>query len=277
MLDTTGIRIPRSWEEITLSDQIELERLISVGNNRTIAIIAGYCRIPVNEVKKLPISVINDIVDRLMFLGEMPKDKVTEFDYNGYHYSVMQSMLKAEFQDFVSVETLMEQYSGNTYNALPYLCAVMCKRKVADVVIGKNAKGEDVVLPKYESLDDYDILVRGEEFKQLPMNIAYGIYSFFLSFSLMSTIGLTNHTEAQLLLLEQYKISIESSIAKWAGKGWRYRLLAMILRSYVKYIILGWKRYFTTIQSSPTRVTWKQRLMKNILSKVNPRSKIGSI
>jgi hypothetical protein len=242
--------VPSSWVEITLSDQMEVERLTSIGINKTIAIISGYCRIPVQEVKKMNLNQINEIIDRLSFLSELPESKpVMEFDFDGHRYSVIQSMFKSEFQDFISLESLLEQYSGSTYNALPYLCAVMCKRKVRDEVIGKNVRGEVISLPKWETLDDYDIMERGEQMRRLPMSIAYGIYSFFLSFNGMYTIDLQQLINQHRLLVEQYSESIQSSTRMLDGKGWHYRLLAMMLRRFTRYIVLSWKRSFSTIQS----------------------------
>lgn len=242
-------RIPKLWSDITLGQQVKLETLVSDGVNKTIAFISAYCNLEVDFVKTLHIDEVKEIFDSMEFI-KVPIDAVpvTEFDFNGEHYSVMESLMKAQFQDFISLEAVLDNNKGKEYKALPMLVAIMSKRKVADVLIGTK-DGKQVYSTKYEVLDDIDLDKRSELFKALPLTIAHGIYSFFLSSAMHSSITskvLINQLEESM---QKSLNSIEDSTLTQVGIRWSYRLLRGILQRYARFIVFQWKRSFSTSQS----------------------------
>lgn len=84
---------------------------------------------------------------------------VYEFELHDIKYKVLPTLLKAEFQDFLSIETILDNYKGKEYQALPYIIAVLAKRE-------------------NETLDKYDLQERMKIFLDLPLTTANAIYLF---------------------------------------------------------------------------------------------------
>jgi hypothetical protein len=107
------------------------------------------------------INHIKNILTEIEFIKTpLQSNPIHEFEFKGEKYNVTQSLLKSEFQDFLSLETLLENHKNNLYNALSTIVAILAKKDG-------------------ESLDDYDIESRSELFRQLPIAVAHVYILFF--------------------------------------------------------------------------------------------------
>jgi hypothetical protein len=229
---------PTSWQNVTLkqqmqvsvdSDKIEIEEL------KKFAILSGYAGIPIQELKRAKISELTQLFKSIEFLNkDLPSTPVTEFDFNGNHYYVGQNLIEMEFQDFISIENAIQQTSGNTYQALPTIMAIMCKTKKDNGVL--------------ESLDEYDVKARAKEFLDIPITIAHGLSLFFsTSVSLSSTIfQLFSNPESQKELVMNQINSAETTLKELDGKGWLTRLQTGILRYWLKSTKRQLNKHFTS-------------------------------
>lgn len=235
-LNDIKVNIPDGWNEVTVAQQIEVEKLSADEPEfKSLAIIAGYCSVPMLELKKTNVNNLKKIIDAMTFINEPMKNQpVMDFEHKGIKYSVIQSLMKAETQDFLSVDGYLKQYKDREYLALPIIIAILSKRKLAD--------------GKYESIDQFDIAKRAKEFEDLPMSVAGGIWFFFAVTSKLSTLQPNGTTLKQMdEHLNKSMTSTVATLRNLAGGRWYMRLLKVILLNYVQYLQKSWKRYYTGI------------------------------
>ena len=229
---------PESWAEITLKQQMQVSadsEAIELEQLKKYAILSGYAGIPIQELKRAKITDLTQLFKSIEFLNkDLPSTPLTEFDFNGKHYYVGQNIIEMEFQDFISMENAIAETSGNTYNAMPTILAIMCKQKKDNGVL--------------ESLDEYDVLKRAKEFEALPISIAHGLSLFFsTSEKVYSTIiQLFSNPDSQKALVMNRIDSAENTLKELDGKGWLTRLQTGILRYWLKSTRRHVDKHFTS-------------------------------
>jgi len=232
--------IPEKWSEVTLRMQMKVSadtEKISIEELKKYAILSGYAGIPVEELKHANISNLNEMFKALKFLNtEITTEPIIEFDFNGKHYYCGQNLVDMEFQDFISIENLLTEYSGHTYDALPTILAIMCKQKKANGVL--------------ESIDDYNVQERAKEFMDLPITIAQSLSLFFSTSEIMfsNSIQLFSNPESLKEIMEKQIEEAMNTLKQLGGKGLLTRWLAGILRWYLKYIRRQLRKHYTSIQ-----------------------------
>jgi hypothetical protein len=232
--------IPTKWEEVTLKMQMKVtedtEKIV-LEDMKKFAILSGYAGIPIDELKKAKLTDIIKLFENVEFIAKpLPDTPILEFDFNGKHYYCGQNLVDMEFQDFISIENVIESYSGNTQNALPTILAIMCKQRKANGV--------------FESIDDYDIMARAKEFENLPITIAHSLSLFFSrSVVLFSNLFQSfSKPETQKEVIVKQIESVENTLKKLAGKELLTRCATGIFRIYLKYIRRLVHKHFTSIQ-----------------------------
>jgi hypothetical protein len=237
LLNSKEYNCPESFNEVTLKQQIQVSRDTEKINNdmlKKMAILSGYANIEVSELKKIKISELTSFFKLVSFINEPLDEKtVIEFDFNGSHYYCGQNIVDMEFQDFISIENALQQTSGNTYNALPVILAVMCKKMKAD--------------GKLESLDDYDLMKRSVEFENLPITIAHGLSLFFYNNAIIFT-NLTGLFSNPQKLVEIRIQEVNNILKKLVGKGLLIRFVNLILRYCLKSIKRQQDKLYTSTQ-----------------------------
>ena len=213
---------PTSWSDITVQDQIRVSQIAAehTGLTKNLQLIAGYAKIPVEEIKRTHISKLTNLLKHLDFIVEpMNEDPIYSFEHRGHEYSVMQSLQDAEFQDFISLESVMAMYKDNNFEALPMMIAILCKREG-------------------ESLDSYDIEERAKEFLDLPIDTANRVSVFFSRIGLISQINTPTFLEAYQKKTNQELTNsldeLESTIQQSGGQGLLGNLRRWTLRKYAQ-------------------------------------------
>ncbi len=244
-IDETTYNIPTSWNDITLQQQIEVEKLIDEHQDfKQIAILSGYLKIEVDVIKKLHFNTVRKLMSELQFMQQqLPVEPVHEFEHRGNKYYVIPSMLKGEFQDFISFEQVREQYKDKPFAGLPLMIAILCKR--AD-----------------ESLDDYDIQERSKEFMDLPLPIANGLSTFFLTSAKLLNPDYNSVLQMQDQNIRQSTNSMLNTLKNSVGGGLLIRLLRVLLRTYILFLQKIWKRSYSGYTSEMKRTTLMQRFRR---------------
>lgn len=230
------IYIPESWNDVTLKQQLTYERLYkSESDYKSLGIIAGYCDLKMDEVKRIPLNDTKYIFQHIDFIStpiqNMP---VTEFEYKNEKYSVVQTLLKAETQDFVSIESLLENYKDKENLALPYIVAILAKKQ-------------------NESLSDFDLELRAKHFEDLPITIANGIWFFFAATAKMYTIDFREVLASHNQSINQSISSILTTVKTRKSGGIYTRLQRAILRNYLKYLQRNWSKYYSGLNLDKER------------------------
>ncbi len=226
--------IPESWEDVTIKMQIDYEALVKeLGDElQLIALISAYTSIPIGLIKEGKTPEIVYIMDAMDFINEqyipMP---IEEFEYKGQSYYIKDSLLKNEFQDYLSLMHIIKNNEKAPTNGIPRMVAVLAKRKG-------------------ETLDSFELDEREKEFYDLPLTTGLDMSAFFLVNSEQSKINLVLSSKGfQEELLRMKFQSLRNSIRKWRvlnGKSLLIRLQTFLLLIYTKYIEKQLVRFFNT-------------------------------
>lgn len=235
LIKKTAYMCPENWNEITLRKQLEVSKLsdkYASEIDRKLAILSAYAGIPMDVLKSEKIDRMIELFNTISFIStDVPHQQLIEFDFNGKHYYTGQNLLEAEFQDFISIQNAIEAQSGDTYMALPLIIAVMAKQKKADGT--------------FESISDYDVMKRSEEFMDLPIPIANGVAFFFAS-SMRLQENLTHlYSNPKQMVMKQIE-EVENILKPVDGMAWHTRWLYGMLRSYIKSIKKDVNKSFTS-------------------------------
>jgi len=239
-LNNKKYKVPENWNEVTLRMQMKVTEdteKISIDELKKFAILSGYAGIPMDELKRAKLNDLQELFKAIGFVNKpLPEEAIIEFDFNGSHYYCGQNLVDMEFQDFISIENAIEAQSGNTYNALPLILAIMSKKKKDNGV--------------FESIDDYDIRKRGEEFIDLPLPIAHQLSLFFYhSTAIFSNLfQLYLKPENQKAIMQKQIDTVESMLKELGGRGWLTRCVTGILRISLKYIRRQLDKHYTSTQ-----------------------------
>lgn len=230
--------IATDWSEVTLKQQMKVSAdsdKIVLEDLKKFAILSGYASIPIEVLKSAHLTDLKGLFEAIAFVNEpIPETPIIEFNFRGNHYYCGQNIVNMEFQDFISIENVIQEYSGNTYMALPKILAIMCKQKKPDGTL--------------ESISDYDVLQRAQEFEDLPLTIAHSLSVFFYHsekiYSDLSHLSLNQDVVGQAI---QMKIeSVETTLKGLAGQGLLQRCVSGILRIYLKSIKRQHKKHYTS-------------------------------
>lgn len=219
--------IPERWEEVTLKMQMKVsadDAGITIPELKKFAILSGYANIPIESIKKAKLTELTELFKTMTFLNkDMPSEQLIEFDFKGKHYYCGQNLVDMAFEDFISIENVIQAHSGNSYQALPIILAIMCKQRKADGI--------------FETVSDYDVMQRAKEFEELPITTCNSLSLFFSnSVNMFSqVIPLFLNPEVEAVVAKNQITEIESMLNKLAGKGLLTRFAVGILRYSLKY------------------------------------------
>jgi len=229
-------KVPESWDEVSLSMQMEVSRVASIQKHvKMLGIIAGYTGIPMEELKTAKINRLYVLMESLTFMGtDIPINKKLEWEFSGHTYSVDKNLGEMQFQDFISIQTILADNKDTYYDALPILVAVLAKREG-------------------ETLDDYDPIERAKIMAEMPISVASSIASFFLlneNYSKLLTHLSSTQVQESIVLgkLKELKRTA-SPLDQPRGGKLRTRLLLGIIRKYTKYLEQRLTKHFSIMQS----------------------------
>jgi len=118
IINNIEYNIPTGYSEITTQQMINISDIDSgiTETNHLIKSLSIYCNIPEDIIRHAPLSIINEVLFYLSFLKEkLPDEPIFEFDFKDKHYSVIPILQKSEFQDFVSIESALENHKNKQY------------------------------------------------------------------------------------------------------------------------------------------------------------------
>ena len=237
---------PTSWEDITIGMVIkvsEYEQLIE--DAPIISIICGYLGINDKELKKSGVSEVQEIMETMDFIyTPYVPIPITRFKFGDVEYSINESLEEVEFQDWVSVQTILYQHRDNQALGLHKLIAVVCKRDG-------------------ESLDDFKVEDRSQMFMELPFTTAKDIECFFLNSQIaLNAITLLSSTIPEQEQLVLHKFNELNAIMKqrqvergwYSPTGW----LIGIYRLYLNSLKHRLELYFNSQHTELSKRSWIQ-------------------
>ena len=171
------IKIPTSWEDITLGQYIELRPILHTEQEDVTRMINILCVLTGKkreEIKELTIPDFHKLVKKMSFLNEpLSKElKKKRFIIGGKWYEFKIEAKKMLFGEYISVMEILQQAGDNEdvlFNNLHKILTVIC-RPVYKTMFGfktMDIDGEKI----RETADNF--------YKNMPITIAYPIGVFF--------------------------------------------------------------------------------------------------
>lgn len=228
--------IPTTWDEVTLDMQVKVSEVAALQSHvKMLGIIAGYTGIPVEELKSAKINKVSDLMAGLTFMKtEIPVNKKLEWEFEDEVYSVDKNLTEMQFQDFISVQTILAENEKNYYSALPIVVAILCKKKG-------------------ETLDDFDVYERAKVMGRMPISVASLIAAFFLlneNYSKLLTLLSSPNAQQKIVLGKLRELKHTTNrLGQHRGTTMRYRFLMGVIRIYNKYLERRLVKHFKSMQS----------------------------
>lgn len=214
--------VPTSWEEVTLKQLTEIEKLQEEEKVDSISVLAVLTKHSRDEVSNLPLQFVDKMVEKLDFLQSAPDVKPSnKIEIDGVEY-VVNVKEKLTFGEFVSTQTALD---GDKH-CYAQLLAILC-RKAGEVY---DSKFENEVLPE-----------RIELFNNASCTKALAVTAFF--FSILQILNLPSQQSSMAqacrsLIQENISNLEESGVGSRLRTKWQIRKL----RKLDKYIA---KTYLT--------------------------------
>lgn len=163
------ITIPNSWTDISIEkfpiiyDIIRDKEIDAI--DREIRVISILTDVPVNEIERIRIDQLKELIKSVNFVFKMEFPKAVEkFKHNGYTWIVNYDVTKLSAADFISLTKLTESEETIMAN-LPQLVAMFVKPYKLSWL-------------KYKEIQmDYDKIV--EQIKTMNIGIIYPLCVFF--------------------------------------------------------------------------------------------------
>ena len=182
--------------KISIPQDISVEHYISFGNmdhlsttERVIRIVSVIANVDEEEVKKWSLKDVSKIYSDLnQRIIDIQPNFFPVFEWKGREWG-FQPIHKMTGGEFVELETALKGGIDYLAELLAILYRPVIKNKLDGLEwkIKHNLKyvvGKSENLFKYYEIEDFDVAekeIRKELFKQLPIQIGLGAYSFFLS------------------------------------------------------------------------------------------------
>lgn len=211
-----NIKLPKSWNEITLGMLEEVEGQ----NDNPIKIIAALSKQPEDVISSLPVQFVDSISKNIEFLKQMPNVAETnEIRYKGERYMI-NFMEKLTFGEYCSLQEVMR---ANPHAYSTFL-AILCRKPDE----------------KYTSEFENTILKdRITMFKNMPVKKVLGLVAFFLQLYIkLMTLDKTYQQTKQNTLeeIENTVTNLKSSCHDGVGNGWRTRYVTNRLKRLKKIV-----------------------------------------
>ena len=251
---------PTSWDDVTIGMQQQVSKVAALQSHvKMLGIISAYCGIPVEELKVVKLSKVYDLMESLTFMGtEIPTNKALEWEFEGHTYKVDKELGEMQFQDFISIQTILAENKETYYDALPIVIAILCKRDG-------------------ETLDDFDPMERQHIIKKMPISVGSSIAAFFLlneNYSKLLTHLSSPQVQETILLGKISELKyIQSRLGVQRGGKLRIRFLGGILKRYTTHLERQLKKHFNFIQSESLTTNSKQTCKKLRMKKRNQKDR----
>lgn len=243
ILNKKSYNIPESWYDITIKHFQEIyngnkeeEDETITKLNKQFRTLSLYTSIPVDELKHGNIKEVSEISNYLTFITEeIPSKQITEFEHNGIKYNVVQGLSKQQFQDYVSLENVLQH--SNRIDQLHYILAILARKS-----------------PE-ETLDDYDVDERAKEFLSVDIVTAHNVSLFFSALGKVYNTHGTIYSNPQKLIKMKSKEVQESFSTMQVGKGWFMNFVIGIMKRWITYLEKRAMKYFQSSQQERSNQT----------------------
>jgi hypothetical protein len=253
-LNKVTYSIPSSWREVTVRQQMIAEALTdSQTYVKSLGVLSAYTNIPMEIIKHTPTAELTKIMSELEFINTpIDNTPIFKFTFKGEEYSVGDTLLNNEFQDYVAGQTAMLEYKDNNWKQLSYLVAIMAKKEG-------------------ETLDSFDLNKRAEYFLDLDVQTINQV-AFFLSQNQKTSdlISVLFSPEIIRAGVQSKLNELDNSLnqlRQQRGKNLLIRWWIWTARKYMRYISSQWEKSLNLPASNNSKKSWKWIYRRLLLKK----------
>ena len=202
------VKVPNSWEDITLSKYIQVAKLEEAKSSFSfeelyiMKLFELLCDVEEGDLDSLTLDQVEEVSKELLFLSKQDGFKIkTNINIDDVDYVFPSDMNKLTMGEYISIKTLQERFT-NQIDAMPYILAIILRpgKKVED----PYTKKEKWVQNKF---DVEGIEYRREIFMKQPVTDLIGSINFFLNGKETYTNNIEGYTEK-----EQKQIQLDSEV-----------------------------------------------------------------
>jgi hypothetical protein len=219
-INEINYNVPTCWEDVTIAQFCILQKLRRSYDGLKLyeQVLFQMVGIPEEIVDEASAHLIFVTLPILQFLATLPEktnNPEIGFTFNDVKY-FLKDIENTKFEMWIDYEQFLKKYKYNTEEDnsewMPYIIAVLVQR----------FDGEEV-----------NILKTAEEFKKLPMSIAFGLAAFFLHNILQRSLLIQSCTLASLMIQNEVE-SLESSLSTTVGGTWSTHFVKRMLLKWIK-------------------------------------------
>jgi len=175
------IKLPKSWDDVTIGMYIELRPVLSAEMNeveRLIYILAVLLKKPTQDVEKIKIAEYHEMRKTLSFLWELPLPTQLQkyFTIEGKDYEIVLNANELDAGQYMSVVTKLKDAANDPEVVYNQLHEILASISVPVEKVKKKYK-RIAIEPSYYKK------VANDFYNYLPMSIAYPIGVFFWNLS----------------------------------------------------------------------------------------------
>lgn len=255
-------QIPENWEEVTLKQVIDNDTLYDLfPESPVVVLVSAYSGIPIEELKVSKVQNVNRIIDILKFVYEEYKPQMSNgFNFNGVTYECNPDISEMEFQDWISVQTILYNNRDKPVLALPRIIAVIAKKEG-------------------EKLDDIDLEQRSKLFLDLPFTTAKNLEFFFTQsvIALKSVILLSSTQKEQEELILQRFLELNNTMQRRkerAGTSLLTKLQIGFWQIYLRSIRLDLEKSFNSTVTEYSKKNFITTAKNSFMKLVRKRSNV---
>ena len=258
------IHVPTAWNEITIKQQIEAEKIQNTQKHiKNMGIMAAYTGIPLEELREAPVPSLLNVVEALSFIDTpISTEPLFQFTYRGEEYNVSDTIIKQQWQDYVAAQTAIAEYEEDIWTQLSYLLAIMAKRSG-------------------ETLNNFDVNERALYMQGVDVETCQRVASFFLSNQKVSEYisVLSSPAVVELSLENKFnELSLTlNQLKKQRGGNFAIRLWIGVIKMWIRFSKKEWAKSSNSQVSNNSKKNWKQTCKRLLLKKQTKKDKGGTV
>lgn len=243
---------PESWRDISLKMQVEAHNLSQNEKYvKAVGVLSAYTKIPVEDLKKAKTPMLMEVMKNIAFINKpVSEEPLFEFEYKGEKYNILESVTKNQFQDYISLQTVVNMYKDDNWKQLSYIIAIMAKKQG-------------------ETLDDYDIEERAKYFEDIDVETLTRVSAFFLkSKKALNLITVFSSPQIQAILVEDKLKDLKNTLSRLKvlrGGNLLIRLWIFVSKRWLHYYMRQWEKSYNSQHSKEQKKTWRETLKRLLL------------
>lgn len=207
------MKIPKSWDELTIGQYIELRPVLNANFDNPITeiihLLAVLLQQPTQEVCKMTVDDYLNVRNDLSFIWEteLPREIQRRFKVNGKWYEVVTNARQLNGGQYISLVTKLKDTNGNPDATIDMLHQILTSISIP-VSKGKLGWNKLEIEPTY-----YQDTAK-EFYDHLPMSIAYPIGVFFYNLSQSLMTAIQDYSNKKLTEAEKIKKEVMEDFLK---------------------------------------------------------------